>query len=147
AMGLMTAIAYVKRPSALSGAASAPVLSPDPEPATSSPTVPAAAITPPSKNQPAAVFTWRQIESEEYKSYIANLRSVGCPEQTIRDIIIADVNKLYAAREAPLKPKSTGARKANQAQISFAPDELEKRKQLREIQIEKRAVLKELLGI
>jgi len=32
-------------------------------------------------------------------SFIANLREIGCPEQTIRDIIIiADVNQLYAEK-------------------------------------------------
>lgn len=45
-------------------------------------------------------FTWQQVESNDYPSYIANLRDIGCPEQTIRDIIIADVNALYARRRA-----------------------------------------------
>src|SRR5437867_256418 len=33
-------------------------------------------------------FDWRMVESEDYKKYIANLRYIGCPEETIRDIII-----------------------------------------------------------
>ena len=41
---------------------------------------------------------WRSIESADYRTYIQNLRKAGCPEETIRDIIIADVNKLYASR-------------------------------------------------
>jgi len=43
-------------------------------------------------------FTWQQIESTDYPTYVANLRAVGCPEQTVRDIIIADVNTHYAHR-------------------------------------------------
>lgn len=43
-------------------------------------------------------FRWSQLESSDYRTYIANLRSVGCPEQTIRDIISADVDSLYATR-------------------------------------------------
>ncbi|HEY6167177.1 MAG TPA: hypothetical protein VI454_04000, partial [Verrucomicrobiae bacterium] len=43
-------------------------------------------------------FTWRGLESPEFKAYIANLRAVECPEETIRDIIVAAVNKLYAAK-------------------------------------------------
>jgi hypothetical protein len=39
---------------------------------------------------------WAQLESEDYKTYIARLSSIGCPEQTIRDIIIADLDKLMA---------------------------------------------------
>jgi hypothetical protein len=45
-------------------------------------------------------LSWSHVESPDYTTYIANLRSIGCPEQTIRDIIIADVNALYARRRA-----------------------------------------------
>jgi hypothetical protein len=45
-------------------------------------------------------ISWSHVESPDYATYIANLRSIGCPEQTIRDIIIADVNALYAKRRA-----------------------------------------------
>src|SRR5882757_2123017 len=45
-------------------------------------------------------FTWQQLESPDYQAYVTNLRDVGCPEQTIRDIIIADVNAMYTRRRA-----------------------------------------------
>ena len=45
-------------------------------------------------------FSWREVESPDYPTYIANLRDIGCPEQTIRDIIIADVNALYTQKRA-----------------------------------------------
>ena len=45
-------------------------------------------------NTVAQKFDWSSVESDDYKKYIANLRSIGCPEETIRDIITADVNKL-----------------------------------------------------
>ena len=41
---------------------------------------------------PAPAFRWSAIESTDYKKYIANLRGIGCPEQTIHDIIFADVD-------------------------------------------------------
>jgi hypothetical protein len=43
-------------------------------------------------------FRWSQLESTDYRNYIANLRSIGCPEQTIRDIITADVDSVFARR-------------------------------------------------
>lgn len=43
-------------------------------------------------------FTWRAVESTDYRKYIENLRKIGCPERTIRDIIVSDVNELYATR-------------------------------------------------
>lgn len=45
-------------------------------------------------------FSWQEVESDDYPTYIQNLRDIACPEQTIRDIIIADVNALYARRRA-----------------------------------------------
>src|SRR5262245_48388058 len=45
-------------------------------------------------------FSWQEVESPDYPTYITNLRNIGCPEQTIRDIIIADINVLYARRRA-----------------------------------------------
>ena len=47
-----------------------------------------------------APFDWRQVESGDYRQYIANLRAIGCPEKTIKDIIVADVNDLFASRMA-----------------------------------------------
>jgi LysM repeat protein len=43
-------------------------------------------------------FSWREVESADYPAYIANLKGIGCPEQTVRDIIVADVNQLYAGK-------------------------------------------------
>src|SRR5437868_1476460 len=41
-------------------------------------------------------FAWQELESPDYLTYVGNLRSIGCPEPTIHDIIVADVNLLYA---------------------------------------------------
>ena len=45
-------------------------------------------------------FTWQDIESPDFATYVANLRQIGCPEQTIRDILIAEVNGLYSRKRA-----------------------------------------------
>ena len=45
-------------------------------------------------------FTWQDIESPNFPTYVANLRQIGCPEQTIRDIIIAEVNAMYSRKRA-----------------------------------------------
>src|SRR5687768_7023330 len=36
----------------------------------------------------SAVFHWKQLHARDYKQYVANLRAVQCPEETIQDIII-----------------------------------------------------------
>jgi LysM repeat protein len=45
-------------------------------------------------------FSWREIESSDFPTYVANLRQIGCPDQTIRDIIIAEVNAIYSRKRA-----------------------------------------------
>lgn len=43
-------------------------------------------------------FHWSEIESSDYRVYMANLRAIGCPERTVRDIIVADVDELFIER-------------------------------------------------
>jgi hypothetical protein len=64
--------------------------------------MPALGASPTAEMRP---FHWSQIESGDYRIYVANLRAIGCPEQTIRDIIMADVDSLYADRRQPLEAK------------------------------------------
>jgi len=88
-------------------------------------------------------FTWQEVESPDYSTYIANLRSIGCPEQTVRDIIIADVNALYARKRATelLTPEQQWWRSAPDPAVLQAA--LEKTRALEE---ERRGLLARLLG-
>src|ERR1041384_5480696 len=92
---------------------------------------------------------WRMVESEDYKKYITNLRSIGCPEETIRDIIIADVNKLFEDRKKALR-KPGGEFKfwetGMQKMFASVIDE-DSVKQKQALAAEKKALIKELLGI
>jgi hypothetical protein len=92
---------------------------------------------------------WRQIESADYRTYIANLRSVGCPESTIRDIITADVNKLYRERVAALRPTPQGTfhywETANRSRPT-ASQQAEIARQTEALETERVQVLAELLG-
>ncbi len=47
-------------------------------------------------------FTWQELESTNYEWYVLNLRGIGCPESTVRDIILADVNQIYARKRREL---------------------------------------------
>jgi hypothetical protein len=88
-------------------------------------------------------FTWQEVESSDYTTYIANLREIGCPEQTIRDIIIADVNALYAWKRATnvVTPAQQWWRSTPDTNVIGAA--LEKTRALDE---ERRALLTKLLG-
>ncbi len=50
-------------------------------------------------------FSWQEIESQDYAAYIKNLREIGCPEQTIRDIIIADVSQMLREKQRDQSPR------------------------------------------
>jgi len=64
------------------------------------PVEPTVAVNPP-RSQPRP-FHWSQLESSDYRLYIAKLRAIGCPPQTLRDIISADVDSLYARKRREL---------------------------------------------
>jgi LysM repeat protein len=88
-------------------------------------------------------FSWAEVESDDYPTYITNLRDIGCPDQTIRDIIIADINGLFARRLATevVTPEQQWWRSAPDPAIVRAA--AEKARQLNE---ERRALLTRLLG-
>ena len=91
-------------------------------------------------------FGWNSVESDDYKKYITNLRAIGCPEETIRDIIVADVNKLFEPRRKALRPAGDGFKfwKSGRA-ASRGPDE-ELVKQTQALAKERRDLLHSLLG-
>jgi hypothetical protein len=89
-------------------------------------------------------FLWNQIESADYREYIANLRAVGCPEEIIRDIIAADLSQLFAPRaEAIWKPS---VRKYWEKPQHEQPSPAQQ-KQLMALEKERATIFKELLGV
>ena len=91
-------------------------------------------------------FDWRRVESADYRQYIANLRAVGCPEKTIRDIITADVNEMFRAR-AKSQPASTNRHeywKSGNPLGNLFNEEMVAKQQ--ELSKEKRELLTALLG-
>ena len=105
-------------------------------------------------NQPTIVyktnqFRWNQIESSDYREYIANLRNIGCPESTIRDIIITDIMRLYAARRGQFYHNGREFKfwETDEKRKLKAKQLEEREKQLASIDKEIPAVLRELLGI
>ena len=51
-------------------------------------------------------FHWSQIEADDYQTYAENLRRIGCPEETIRDLVKQDLDKLYDQRKADILSKA-----------------------------------------
>lgn len=117
----------------------------------------AADFAPPSpaaEPQPAVVvvtnqFQWAQLESENYHEYIARLRSIGCPEVTIRDIIIADLDKLLAPEIRALygrRPELSYWHSVEE-ELANDVDPREVSRKTTEIEKRKREIVRELVGV
>ena len=94
---------------------------------------------------PGEPFNWRKIESEDYHKYVANLRAIHCPEETIQDIIYRDVNKLYAEKQKALSREQRMTKDYWQTETyTYNGEYSRKSRQLAE---EKRLLLIDLLGV
>jgi len=71
------------------------------------PTNAAVAVTAsPATNTPAAdpvfsqkKFDWKDVESPEYVKYMNSLRAVGCPDEKVQNIILADIDELFQQKK------------------------------------------------
>ncbi len=90
---------------------------------------------------------WTSLESEDYREYITRLRAIGCPEETVRDIIISDINKLYASKIAGLYPSPKDLKFWRVEDRVARNEERDRDKKRHELEQEKRALIKELLGV
>jgi LysM repeat protein len=90
-------------------------------------------------------FSWQELESQDYPTYIKNLREIGCPEQTIRDIIIADVTEMLRARRLEQSPKFKPSPKwwTNHRE---SEDEDAEAQAASKMWVERGAILEQLLG-
>jgi len=89
-------------------------------------------------------FHWSALESPDYTTYAANLRAVGCPERTLRDILLPDIEKLYAERAGRLAdgPEDAFWETADQRDARRR----QRDGKLRALELEKRALIQRLLG-
>ena len=94
-------------------------------------------------------FRWAQLESEDYRDYINRLRAIGCPEQTIRDIVIADVDKMLAPKmqAASPHPREIKFWQPVEQEMWDDPAQKDALRRQREVDFEKREVIRELLGV
>lgn len=98
---------------------------------------------PPVSRVPEKV-TWASLASTDLGRYAENLRRAGCPEQTIKDIILAAVNRRYAPLEQALKVRPDDVAPWERP-ASY--DRRSGEAKLRQLLEEKRNLLKELTGV
>ena len=91
-------------------------------------------------------ISWAAIESTNYYIYVANLRAIGCPEETIKDIIITDIAKLYARRRAELRSQGQPYEFWRTDESGSSGSSGAASPQFAALDKEQRALVKELLG-
>jgi hypothetical protein len=102
-----------------------------------------------SQNSPE-ITKWKNIQSDDLKDFIRRLREAGCPEETIRDIIVAEVNRIYAKKTRELWPDRYEVQPFWKVQKHDAAEQKKNRERWRQeqdLRIEKSALLVALLGI
>lgn len=74
-------------------------------------TAPAGARLPAASNPPARVsyvtnqFAWSKVETKDFEQLAMNLRAIGCPEKTVRDIVIARGRRALKQISCESEPK------------------------------------------
>lgn len=88
----------------------------------------------------AKPFRWSDLEAADYPTYIANLRQAGCPEQTVREIILADLQDSFAPRRDKTLERLENARVT-------AEERKQAKNDLECLREEERAVFNRLFGL
>jgi len=89
-------------------------------------------------------LTWAAIESTNYQHYMAKLQAIGCPDETVKDILLTDIAKLYARRRAALVAGRTFEYWREDFGLGQDP---EIREQLEALDAERASLVFELLGV
>jgi hypothetical protein len=109
-----------------------------------------AAISAPASARPteAAPFRWSMLESADYCTYIKNLRDIGCPETTLRAIVTADVDGVYAAKHDELEQQLTALLRGSWAErLTTYANQQHLAAEMQQLPGEKRAEIDDLLGL
>jgi hypothetical protein len=93
---------------------------------------------------PSTPFT--AVYSPDQNRFAANLRGIRCPEETVKDIIAAEVDLRYQAQEQALRPKPADHVPWGWSSRTSEGRLLDRRQQASSLALEKEALLRESLG-
>lgn len=57
----------------------------------------------------AAAFHWRLLDAPDFTTFVKNLRAIGCPELTIRDIVVGELMEIYEEKRQAVAATASGA--------------------------------------
>jgi hypothetical protein len=93
-------------------------------------------------------FNWSQLASTDYRTYVQNLRRIGCPEPTLRAIITANVDRVYRQRSGELEKKLDALNNGSWAvRLSTYQDQQALKLELEKLPVEETAEINNFLGL
>ena len=104
-------------------------------------------------SQTGPITTWLDIQSADLKQFVRRLRNASCPDETVKDIILAEVNRRFTARAQELWPENYESKpfwKVDTNSRNNVEQQKKNRERMRKqqaLQKEKSALLVELLGV
>jgi len=107
------------------------------------------------ENEAAAVqgakFSWNNLQAAELKEFVRKLRAVNCPEETIKDLVLAELNRSYSKQQRSLWSDIQNQDYWKPYQRKVDPAEQKKNrdrsKQMQALQKEKKVLIVELFGV
>jgi len=101
----------------------------------------------------SAQLSWLDLQTEDLKEFIARLRAVDCPEGTIEDLVLAEVNRRFGIKMRELWPQNNNpwGDYWKPYKLNNNPAEVKKNRdrmhQQQSLQKEKSALLVDLFGV
>ena len=86
------------------------------------------------------------VYSTDPKTFAANLRAIGCPEDTVRDILTAEVHRLFREQEELVRPTPADHVPWGWSAMTTEPRLVERREQAAELVRRESGILREALG-
>jgi len=109
--------------------------------------IPAPVAEPVAPAKPVA-FRWSQLDAKDYHWYVKNLRSIGCPEPTVRAIVMADVDSVYQIMANQMEQKLSAAENGSWSnQVAASISEPLLKAAIQRIPQEETAKIADLLGL
>jgi len=118
----------------------APTTAASAQPATGSVAAPTAPAAPVPTSPFAAIY------SSDLKTFAANLRAIHCPEETVKDILTAEVHRRFQSQEQALRPKPADHVPLAWSMQTTEPKLLERRQRALGLAHEQAALLRDALG-
>ena len=96
--------------------------------------------------------SWSDLQTEDLKKLVRRLRAVGCPEETIKDLVLAELNRSYSVKQRAIWQNNFNPNDYwKPYKRTFDPAEAKKNRErsheMRDMQKSKTALIVELFGV